>query len=65
MTTMSQDQNSGRVAPVVGNDAKTPLDRAKQIQEMQRQLETPGAPTPGATALHGAAPAAKPVTVKT
>src|SRR4051812_25274806 len=36
---MSQDPNQNRVAPLAGTEAKTPLERAKQIQEMQRALE--------------------------
>src|ERR1700739_2283033 len=39
MPGMSQDPNQNRVAPLTGTEAKTPLDRAKQIQEMQRALE--------------------------
>jgi hypothetical protein len=45
MGSMSQDQNGNRVGAVAPNEAKTPLDRAKQIQEMQRAMETqPAAP---------------------
>jgi hypothetical protein len=40
MPGMSQDPNQNSVAPLTGTEAKTPLDRAKQIQEMQRALET-------------------------
>ena len=36
---MSQDPNQGRVAPLSAPDTKTLLERAKQIQEMQRALE--------------------------
>lgn len=51
MPGMSQDPNQNRVAGITGAEAKTPLDRAKQIQEMQRQLEsTPVQPQPAGPA---------------
>jgi hypothetical protein len=43
MAFMSQDQNGNRVGAVAPNEAKTPMDRAKQIQEMQRAAEAPPA----------------------
>lgn len=39
MALMSQDQKQNRVGALSGSEAKSPLDRAKQIQEMQRQME--------------------------
>jgi hypothetical protein len=39
MASMSQDPNQNRVAGVTGTEPKTPLERAKQIQEMQRAVE--------------------------
>ena len=40
MGPMSQDQKQNRVGALSGSEAKSPLDRAKQIQEMQRQMES-------------------------
>ena len=45
---MSQDPKQGRVAGLGGTEAKTPLDRARQIQEMQRQAEQPQVAQPAA-----------------
>jgi hypothetical protein len=39
MAFMSQDPNQNRVAGITGTEPKTPLERAKQIQEMQRAAE--------------------------
>ncbi len=39
MALMSQDQKQNRVGALSGSEAKTPLERAKQIQEMQRQMD--------------------------
>ncbi len=38
---MSQEPKQNRVGALGGTEPKTPLDRARQIQEMQRQMETP------------------------
>src|SRR5262245_37934053 len=53
---MGQDQNSNRnVGALSRAEPKTPLERAKQIQEMQRQLETQQpATSPTATPQPGA-----------
>lgn len=40
MPRMSQDQKNNRVGALTGAEAKTPLDRAKQIQEMQAQMDS-------------------------
>lgn len=44
---MSQDQKNNRVGALSGPEAKTPLDRANQIREMQAQMDSmPIAPAP-------------------
>lgn len=68
MRPMSQDPNQNRVGALSGTEAKTPLDRAKQIQELQRAFDSqPVAPqvqaqTPVAE-VHVPVPAQKPVEV--
>lgn len=42
MPAMSKDQNPNHVAPVGGPEAKTPLDRARAVQELQRAAEAAG-----------------------
>lgn len=36
---MSQDPKQNRVGPMGGTEPKTPLERARQIQELQRQMD--------------------------
>lgn len=63
---MSQDPKQSRVGALSGAEAKTPLERAKQIQEMQRQLDAqPVAPqAPPATQTNEAQKTAAPVLQK-
>jgi hypothetical protein len=61
MGSMSNDQGQKPAAPISRAEAKTPLERARQIQEMQRQMDTQApqqtAPTGQAAATqHAEAP---------
>jgi hypothetical protein len=55
---MSQDQGQKPAAPISRAEAKTPLERARQIQEMQRQMDTqaPQAATQAAPTQQAEAP---------